>query len=152
MTFKASYKDHYKLTKTVLWRITYTSTDFTFNIFNITISFTLIYSWSSLFKPIIMVKQILFPRLFFPCYIYWHNINCEGCEIKVPYKVCVHIHTLTVWKNSMPKLHEMIGETKTRYILSNNYMSDMHPCSAMDHQNGSMVGNEAKPLKYSEEM
>lgn len=51
----------------------------------------------------------------------------------------------------MPKLHEMIGGTKTRYISSNNYMSDMHPCSAMDHQSGPMVGNEAKPLKYSEE-
>jgi hypothetical protein len=32
----------------------------------------LIYSFS-LFKTIHMVRQILFPRLFFPCYVNWHN-------------------------------------------------------------------------------
>ena len=33
--------------------------------------------------------SILFPRLFFPCYIYRHKtINCE---VSVPYKLCIHI-------------------------------------------------------------
>jgi len=41
-----------------------------------------------------------------------------------------------VWKNSMPKLLEVIGETDTK-IYCEATMLDMRPCSATDHQSGS---------------
>jgi len=41
-----------------------------------------------------------------------------------------------VWKNSMPKLLEVIGETDTK-IYCQTTTSDMRPCSATDHQSGS---------------
>jgi hypothetical protein len=36
-------------------------------------------------------------------------------------------------------------------LLSSNCASEMCPRSAMDHRRGSKVGNQAKPLKYSQE-
>jgi len=41
-----------------------------------------------------------------------------------------------VWKNSMPKLLEVIGETNTK-IYCRATMLDMYSCSATDHQGGS---------------
>jgi hypothetical protein len=41
-------------------------------------------------------------------------------------------------ENSMPKLREVIGGTKKKN-LSSNCMSDMRPCSAIDHQSESDV-------------
>jgi hypothetical protein len=41
-----------------------------------------------------------------------------------------------VWKNSMPKLLTVIGETDTK-INCQATMSDIRPCCATDHQSGS---------------
>jgi len=63
-----------------------------------------------------------------------------------------HIYIYRVQKNSMPKIREVIGETKRKiYCRATLCMLDVHPCSAMDHQHGlTKVGNLAKPLNYSE--
>ena len=72
-------QDHYKLIQTILWRITYASTDFTF--FNISTLLLILY-WYFL--------EIAFLKRFFPCYIYPHNnINCE--VLKSHFHInCVH--------------------------------------------------------------
>ena len=60
-------QDHYKLMQTILWRITYASTVFTF--FNISTLLLILY-WYFL--------DLVFLKRFFPCCIYPHNnINCE---------------------------------------------------------------------------
>jgi uncharacterized protein (UPF0262 family) len=41
-----------------------------------------------------------------------------------------------VWKNSMPKLLEVIGETDTK-IYCQATISDIRPCCATDQQSGS---------------
>jgi len=41
-----------------------------------------------------------------------------------------------VWKNSMSKLLEVIGETDTK-IYCQAAISNIRPCSATDHQSGS---------------
>jgi hypothetical protein len=50
----------------------------------------------------------------------------------------------------MPKLHEETGGTETN-IYCRATMSDTRPFSATDHQSWPKVGNQAKPLRYSEE-
>jgi len=80
----SNMRDHYKHTEAILWRITYTSNDFTFlhcHIFYINIF--LIQHFKN-YK-----HNILFPRLFFPCYVHPHkNINFE---VSVPCKLSIHI-------------------------------------------------------------
>ena len=49
-----------------------------------------------------------------------------------PWNVCIY----RAWKNSMPKIREVIVWTKTD-LLSGNCMSDMLPCGAMDHESDS---------------
>jgi hypothetical protein len=147
MTFKASYRDHYKLTQTVLW-ITHTLLILSFNISNITVSFTLTYSWSILFKTINVVKQILFPRLFFPCHVYW-QYKLWGFEIKVPYEVCVCVYTHT---HGVEKLHEVIGGTTTNIYCQITICRTCILVVPRTIKVGlTMVRNQAKPLKYSEE-
>ena len=48
-----------------------------------------------------------------------------------------HSYIVRVWETSMPKIHEVIGETKTKiYCQATVCMSDVRPCSTMDHQHG----------------
>jgi len=50
----------------------------------------------------------------------------------------------------MPKLCEVTGGTKTK-IYCQRINAEIRLCIALDHQIGFMDGNQAKPLKYSEE-
>ena len=66
------------------------------------------------------------------------NFYCAMLHIQSAEK----LHAQTSWGDRVDQ---------NKDLLSSNCLSEMRPHSATDHQSRSKVGNEVKPLKYSEQ-
>jgi hypothetical protein len=76
----------------------------------------------------------------------WNNtISTNTLVSEVPdinfYCAILHIQNM---ENSVPKLHEVIGGDHDKHFLSSNCMSEVHHCTATDHQSGVTLRLETK--------